>query len=640
MFADIYGLQTDRLHIGTLKVSSERKTTPSVQRILIGVFWVGELGDMSEHLKFTRTGQSNPPVKPEPPPTPFGSETYKQSVFLSAQKLIQACSVTHRQCLPPSPPPFLPTRLLEIQSAPTPTIKLLPTSLLPLETTNTHYLALSYCWGNPPHNPLRLTHSTSQSLHAGIPTSSLPQLFQDLVSLAQLLGVKYIWIDALCIQQDDKLDWEREAAVMGSIYRNAWLVVGATSSRDSSQPLAPQAFQRVPITISEVESGEEGKGVWGNVLCSTQGGSITWPLHERGWCFQEMLLARRFLDFDSNGLQLHCCNGNMQAEDAQHDENVATTHVNLGSEEGQHEQSIELPRYTKWKPADFRQPWAFRHFWSRFLDSDLDKQQVKERDVRRAWQEVLQMYTNRRLTYFSDLLPALGGIASEYLKKVGGTDEYCVGLWKSSFVQDLCWTANHEAVPHESGDKAPSWSWASVSGSVDYEYANLGEQRTRLVDVVCGQKGANPFGEVKGGYAVLEGPVFTCLLTVNSGKWAVHQLEMDKWGAATFTPDVATKVVTFRNVGAFSRMKSSANRAAKAGGRIEIEVGCRCEVLALHLFDLKDGKGRFMILGWMDPEGMEFQRLGILEAPLKDFYGAKGVDANFGTQEFEQVRIV
>lgn len=595
---------------------------------------------MSEHLEFTRTGQSNPPVKLEPPPLPLGPETYKQSVFLSAQKLIQACSITHRHCLPPSPPPFLPTRVLEIQSAHTPTIKLLSTSSIAPESTNTHYLALSYCWGNPPHNPLRLTHSTSQSLHAGIPTSSLPQLFQDLVSLTQLLGVKYIWIDALCIQQDDKLDWELEAAVMGAIYRNAWLVVGATSSNDSSQPLVPQAFQQIPIPISEIKSEEEGKRVWGNVLCSTQGGSVTWPLHERGWCFQEMILARRFLDFDSNGLQLHCCNGSIRAEDAQSDKNVAASHAGSGSEEGQHEQSIELPRYTRWNPADFRQPWAFRHFWSRFLDSDPDKQQVKRRDMHRAWQEVLQMYTNRRLTYCSDLLPALGGIASEYLKKVGDEEEYCVGLWKSSFVQNLCWTANHEAVPNESGNKTPSWSWASVIGSVDYEFANLGEQRTKLVGVACDQKGANPFGEVKGGYAVLEGPVFTCLLTVKFGKWAVHQLEMEKWRATTFTPDVAIEVVTFQDVGAFGKIKSSANRAAKAGGKIEIEVGCRCEVLALHLFDLKDERGVFMILGWLNPEGVEFQRLGILEAPLKDFYGAKSVDANFRTQELEQVRVV
>ena len=317
MFANRYSLQTDRLHIGTLRIYSERATTPGVQRMLIGVFWVGELGDMSEHLEFTRTGQSNPPVKlVEPPPTPFDQETYKQDVFLSAQKLIQACSITHRHCLPPSPPPFLPTRLLEIQSAHTPTIKLLPTSLLSSKTTNTHYLALSYRWGSPPHNPLLLTASTSRSLHDGVPTSSLPRLFQDLVSLAQLLGVKCIWIDALCIQQDDTLDWEREAEVMGAIYRNAWLVVGATSARDCRQPLAPQPFQLVPIPISEIESGEESEAVWGNVLCSTQGGSVTWPLHERGWCFQEMMLARRFLDFDSNGLQLHCCSGDIRAEDA------------------------------------------------------------------------------------------------------------------------------------------------------------------------------------------------------------------------------------------------------------------------------------------------------------------------------------
>lgn len=598
MFAERYGLQTNRLHIGTLKVSSRREATPSVQRILVGVFWVGELGDMSEHLDFTRTGKCNPPVELDPSTTLFDTGTYKQDVFLAAQKLVQQCSTTHRHCLPSSSPPFLPTRLLEIQSSATPTIKLVTTSLLSPERKNAHYLALSYCWGNPPNNPLRLTVSTSQSLHDGIPTLSLPQLFQDLISLAERLGVKFFWIDALCIQQDDKLDWEREAAVMGAIYRNAWLVVGATSGRDSSQPLAARPFQKVPIPISETESG-----VWANVLSSTQGGSVTWPLHERGWCFQEMILARRFLDFDSNGLQLHCSG----EEDAQHNE---------------------------WEPADFRQPWAFRRLWSRFLDSDTDKQQVKETDVRRVWREVIQMYSNRRLTYSSDLLPALGGIASEYSKKLGVGNEYYAGLWKSSFIQDLCWTANHEAVRHQNGDKTPSWSWASISGSVDHEYTSLEEQRTRLLEVVCEKKDTNPFGEVIGGHALLEGPVFTCLLTVKFGKWAVRQFKMSESRAAIFSPDVAIEVVRYQNE---DTMKSSANRATNAGGTIEIEEGCRCEVRALHLFDLKYGRGLFMILGWLDPKGMELQRLGILEAPLSDFHGALGVDEK---EEFEKIRVV
>lgn len=179
-----------------------------------------------------------------------------------------------------------------------------------------------------------------------------------------------------------------------------------------------------------------------------------------------------------------------------------------------------MPTYTNRQPADFRRPWAFRHFWSRFLELDPDKEQLKPADMRIVWQEVLQMYTNRRMTLFFGPV-ARAGWYRVRVPKVGGVYEYCGGLWKSRFVQDLCWTANHEVVPHEAERKVPSWSWASVCGSVDYEYAKLGEQRTRLVDVVC-EMGTNPFGELMGGYAVLEGPVFASTLTIEDGKWAMY----------------------------------------------------------------------------------------------------------------------
>lgn len=178
------------------------------------------------------------------------------------------------------------------------------------------------------------------------------------------------------------------------------------------------------------------------------------------------------------------------------------------------------------------------------------------------------MYTNRRMTLFFGPV-ARAGWYRVRVPKVGGVYEYCGGLWKSRFVQDLCWTANHEVVPHEAERKVPSWSWASVCGSVDYEYAKLGEQRTRLVDVVC-EMGTNPFGELKGGYAVLEGPVFASTLTIEDGKWAMYGDNMPQWMAPTFRPDVPIEVVTYRDEGATSGSKGCARRAKKGAGQAVI----------------------------------------------------------------------
>lgn len=51
--------------------------------------------------------------------------------------------------------------------------------------------------------------------------SSFPQTLRDAITITKSLGFRYLWIDALCILQDSKGDWEKEAAVMGKVYFNA-----------------------------------------------------------------------------------------------------------------------------------------------------------------------------------------------------------------------------------------------------------------------------------------------------------------------------------------------------------------------------------------------------------------------------------
>lgn len=56
-----------------------------------------------------------------------------------------------------------------------------------------------------------------------------------------MLGYCYIWVDSLCIIQDDRVDWEREAAKMGSVYENALLTIAATDARDANYSLLDEA---------------------------------------------------------------------------------------------------------------------------------------------------------------------------------------------------------------------------------------------------------------------------------------------------------------------------------------------------------------------------------------------------------------
>jgi hypothetical protein len=65
-----------------------------------------------------------------------------------------------------------------------------------------------------------------------IPWDELPKTFRDAIIISRNLGIEYMWIDSLCIVQDDPRDWELEAAKMGEIYSNAFLVIAASSSVD------------------------------------------------------------------------------------------------------------------------------------------------------------------------------------------------------------------------------------------------------------------------------------------------------------------------------------------------------------------------------------------------------------------------
>src|SRR5437016_1094573 len=79
------------------------------------------------------------------------------------------------------------------------------------------YLCLSHCWGTC--TQFTTTVATRQDRKIDISWAHLPPLFQDAVTIARKLGYRYLWIDSLCIVQDDPADWDREAAQMWSIYQ-------------------------------------------------------------------------------------------------------------------------------------------------------------------------------------------------------------------------------------------------------------------------------------------------------------------------------------------------------------------------------------------------------------------------------------
>lgn len=68
------------------------------------------------------------------------------------------------------------------------------------------YATLSHCWGRLPTIKTELESVRSRQI--GIPLETLPKTFKDATMMCRKLDIQYLWIDSLCIIQDDKRDWE------------------------------------------------------------------------------------------------------------------------------------------------------------------------------------------------------------------------------------------------------------------------------------------------------------------------------------------------------------------------------------------------------------------------------------------------
>lgn len=77
----------------------------------------------------------------------------------------------------------------------------------------------------------------------GIDWDDLPRTFQDAVITTRAIGIQYLWIDSLCIIQDDLGDWRQESSKMAEVYTNAWLTIAASYARDSTEGLFDACYR-------------------------------------------------------------------------------------------------------------------------------------------------------------------------------------------------------------------------------------------------------------------------------------------------------------------------------------------------------------------------------------------------------------
>ncbi|KAF8963356.1 heterokaryon incompatibility protein-domain-containing protein [Flammula alnicola] len=215
--------------------------------------------------------------------------------FKVAEEWIHDCIKHHRLCGPRSPNPLLPTRVIDVGTSSSSVIKLLDTK----GKFRGPYTLLSYSWGPPPHD-YQTTLSNHSSYQTAIifPKGKVPKTIVDAIELTRMLGIQYLWVDALCIIQDDAADWATESARMADYYGNGYLTITAAASKDAYMgcflPRAPQSSARFHYITNSGIGGEltvfalppEKENIQANYVVFEAE-----PITGRGWTLQERVLT-------------------------------------------------------------------------------------------------------------------------------------------------------------------------------------------------------------------------------------------------------------------------------------------------------------------------------------------------------------
>jgi Heterokaryon incompatibility protein (HET) len=403
-------------------------------------------------------------------------------VHKQAEKWLEDCNTNHTECGNLRWSSRNPTRLVRILSDSEIQLIHSPQGGKPMK-----YTALSYCWGNwdlltedekRRISGSKTTRNNLKKRRESFDCSELAVTIQDSIALIRRLGIEHIWVDTVCIVQDDGEDWQREAAMMHEVYGNAYFTLCACSNDKATEPLFRKreawSYATDPCRLSDQ---------WiTNFDLPLDEMRARSPLSSRAWTLQEERLSPRIL-YWSGQRMYWSCSRSQRTEMRPLQTPVPTT----------------LCRPIFYEPTldwALSSPQGFliscRKGQSKFLHED--------------WLDLVESYTRRDMSNKKDRFPALSGIASRYHLAQKG-DEYLAGLWRKTFAEDLSWSVVRPRdleIRENLQDFPPSWSWASLpfrtTASLKHDFSEA--LNFELLEEIVQREAEDPADTVKRGAAV------------------------------------------------------------------------------------------------------------------------------------------
>lgn len=424
----------------------------------------------------------------KPGRTPMVSRNEEYGPMLASW--ITECDRAHKDCT--AKDARLPHRVLDVGSKTGSRISLHISSGEPEE--DGRYVALSYCWGKS--HPPKTTQENLAQRRQDICFDTLPRSFQDAVMVTRNIGIQYLWIDSLCIVQDHTPDWQTESANMAAYYSNAYLVIVAAQAVDPTQGFLDTLesyshFTQHPSTeIGQITNPDSSVS---RIYRRNLGGSCRYrhyrvltesPLNTRAWALQENLLAKRIVHFTKRELLWECVEG-LKCECME----------------------VEAAARPTSRPADFLRKDQFIEL------RDFDETP----GLGKLWLNLLRRYSTLTLSYRSDLLPALSGLAKLWESR--GAGKYLAGFWQGNILESIVWTLIGAGYPQRSREyRAPSWSPFSLESADGrcsdsmthfpiWDHFDWLAKKKNAVVLGAGvtAAGADPTGQIKSAFLQLQG---------------------------------------------------------------------------------------------------------------------------------------
>jgi len=277
--------------------------------------------------------------------------------------------------------------------------------------------------------------------------------------VVRALGVRYVWIDALCIVQDDDDSGAKakDIASMDCIYESAVLTIMSAWSTDELFSSLDDCHRHKEIEI-RVQSGLSQRVFVRRRLPHYYEipEKSRLPIFNRAWIYQERILSRRVVYFTERELTWNCWT-KRQCQCLAPSDNSLSHNGSFDDDQPGHDSSDDddMARY-----PDIPRTLS----WVREIGGS--SQSNKKASV--IWWEYASEYSSLEMSDPDDRLRAIQGLAARVQAK-GGKGAYLAGLWEDSLVKDLCWQT-HWTPPLEMGRakpwRAPTWSWASIDAGI------------------------------------------------------------------------------------------------------------------------------------------------------------------------------